>query len=207
VSAMTHILIDMRTYKAIYRADGPDAAAKVDEAHGMAAPPAHAVEVGGTWPAFSGVDLVRFFNALPGVSPVRRFENRAIAVRRVNEALAAFGDQLPPYGAVAASPEAETTMAKPISKTEQESAPVATKTKKAKTKTPDSAAVELTAAGKKDDQKFNAGSSRGRVFDAIKRVEGGIIELAELVKKCSHFAKRGQVVGCVAKLRAAGLVK
>lgn len=191
-----HVLIDMKTYRVI---SANEDEALVDAAKTIAAPPTNVFAVGGDWAGFSGVDLVKLYNTFPGVTPVKRFETRAIGVQRVNAVLAAT--PLPAYADEPAPNVPDAPVAEPqendmSKKTTKQKTP-----RKVHKTNGDDTTVRLTAAGKSDSVKFNNGSARGKVFNAIQAAKGEI-GLSDLVKRCSHFAKRGQVLGCVQKLVA-----
>jgi len=139
---------------------------------------------------------VRFYNKLPGVTAVNKFESKAKGIARINTELAKY-EGIPPYAASAAQLNT------------QETTPVATKKPKQKRQqlNGETVTVSITAEGKKGTRKFQEGSARGKVFAALERAEGGALTLSELSKRCSHFANAGAVRGCVQKLAAIKLVK
>ena len=188
-----HVLIDMKSYQIVFADVDP---IKVDEAKNLAAPPTFVTEVPGGWDGFSSVDLVRFYNKLPGVTAVNKFESKAKGIARINTELAKY-EGIPPYAASAAQLNT------------QETTPVATKKPKQKRQqlNGETVTVSITAEGKKGTRKFQEGSARGKVFAALERAEGGALTLSELSKRCSHFANAGAVRGCVQKLAAIKLVK
>lgn len=199
----TFLLINMANYAIASLHETEDAASEAREACGF---PSHVMQLGGDWPEFTGVDLVRVYNLLPGAEEVKRFETRAVAVRRVNETIEA--------GIAAKKIPAIPPVPDPISTIQQETTAMA-KAKKAKVKTPrrakvsdDAVYVVLTAAGQKDKLRFNAGSVRGKVHAAIKRHNSSSgIKLDELVKNCAHIGKRTLILGCVKKLILKGYAK
>lgn len=204
------IVISMKTYAVLGRFIDNGAAA--EECH-EANTPAYSI-VDGDLSQLSGPDLVRIFNATPGVKPVTRFADRSTAHKRVMEVL---NNQPPP--ALEPSPaEVLGDFLKPTITPEQETQPVKTK-KGRKAKNPPKAKtaraprvngeamkVELTAAGRKDDIRFNAESPRSQVFAAVKKAGDNGILLDTLEKKFEKMT-RAQVLGCVQKLKAKGYVK
>lgn len=201
-----YLLIDMTDYriKSVY--DSQDAADAARENAGKT--PVHVMPLGGDWNEFSAVDMMRLYNTLPGIEHVKRFENRATALRRTKEALASLPG-LPPVYLATPPIETETT----TTSQENPQMPATSKrrsTKTAKEKTTEAllAIVALTAKGQKDDVHFNTGSARGKVYEAIKRHDGKDgIPVPELTRRCSNFANRSQVLGCIDKLVRMGLAK
>jgi hypothetical protein len=191
---MNWLLIDMTNYHVVGRFATEDEADAGKEAH---VGPSNVRALEGAWEGFNGVDLAKLFNALPGAKPVQRFATREKGRQRCIAALQAI-DGIPTYVA----PPATVVPASTI--TTQEPAPMA-KRKTAKPNGAPDPTLNLTTAGKKDKLRFNSGSARSKVFDAIKRADGSIA-LSEVVKRCAHFAKRGQVMGCVEKLKLKGYV-
>lgn len=190
-----YLLIGMALYRVVSR---HDTEAEADAAKEKFDGTSNIMELGSDWPGFTGVDLARVYNAaVSEVDRIKRFENRATAVKRVNELLTHNPDGHPP-------PEPVTQQETKVSASAS-----ATKAKIKRKKRPDDDAVmvALTAEGKKEKIRFNEGSLRGRVHETIKRADSGEVKLDDLVRRCSNFAKRGQVIGCVDKLVAKGYAK
>jgi hypothetical protein len=201
----------MKTYAVLGRFEDTVAADAVHAAN----PPAHSI-VDGDVGDLSNQDLARIYNAIPGIKTVNRFADRATAVKRVMEVLNAppstaspddpAGQPSPPLSAeTTPTPEKETTDVK-TKKGRKAKSPAAAKTKRVGAPRLNGAAmtIELTAAGKKDGIRFNAESPRSKVFAAIKKADGASFD--SLVKKFDGMT-RGQVLGCVQKLKAKGYVK
>lgn len=187
----TFLLIGMATpMRVVSRHDTAEAADAAKEAF---VGPSNVVEMEGDWPGFTGIDLARVYNSLVSEADrIKRFENRATGLDRVKRLLA-------PPGTVSLEPQP--TAAPPAAQEKAMSKATTKKGRKAAADD-DKVVLVLTAKGEKGG-KFNEGSARGRVFAAI----GSKIALAELVKKCSHFANAAQVRGCVGKLKVNGYVK
>lgn len=187
----TFIVISMKTFAVLLRTENEEGAETMHTLNS----PAHTVK-DGDLSALGSADLLKIYNAQPGVKPVTRFADRKAAERRCLEALTA-------------APEVVIAQQQPEEieevKTKTKKTPVASKGKRGR-KALDGATmkIELTAAGKKDDQRFHAESPRSQVFAIIKKA--GEITLDALVKKVS-FITAAQVRACVQKLKAKSYIK
>ena len=211
-----YTVISMKTFLVLGRfgTNERDAADACQDAN----TPAHTI-IGHDFSALSGPDLVAIYNAQPGITPVKRFADRAVAERRVREAL--DPGRVPPTAAQVASEDSalkrlltpapapapeELKAAAAEKKAKKKKAPANGTPKAPRAKVNNEGSVTLTAAGKKDDIRFQKDSPRSKIFAFVKAAEKGTMTVDALIKKAASFAERNQVLGALSKLKASGYV-
>jgi hypothetical protein len=183
---MSYLLLNMKTHVVVSKHGTRDEA---DNAQEAAEFPAHVVKENDWGDDLAMRDMVAFYNNLPTVSKkVTRFTDRATAKRRLAEAM-------------------KDEPVEEVSNTDVWEGVPMTKKKRVKTATTTTRGPEkvaLAAAGRKDNLRFQKDSPRSKVFAAIKAA--GEIEVDKLVKKFDSLT-RGQVLGCIQKLKALDYIK
>jgi hypothetical protein len=151
----------------------------------------------------SGTDMVKFYNNIPGVTPVTRFATKAVGQDRLNKAL---GEQPSLVADISNVDQSLTVEEKPV-KTKKTRAVKAPKVKSAATRSrlPEDAVIKPTAAG--IERTWHKESARGKLFAHLLKKES--MTVGELVRYGTQFLelKAGQVLALIGKIldpKAAG---
>src|SRR6185312_4521449 len=169
------IVLSMKTHRVVGRFTDEDAA----EACHAANTPAHTIR-DGDLTALSTRDLAAVYNACAvGVAPVKKFQDRATAERRVLEVL---NGTMPAEEVPVPPPPLELTPTDAV------------------------AHYVVTQTGAKEGLRFQKTSNRYTVFNAIKAAGKDGITLPALITQLAPVT-RGQIRGCLDKLRAMNYIK
>ena len=163
----------------------------------------------------TATDIVKFYNKLPGVAIVKRFENRAVAMKRLLAVLNGETTNINERADDGDETNPETNNGDTSVSTKKKSAKKSTK-KSTNKPSPKKAAgerspriakdfvVEATAAGKKDDLRMNAESIRTKLLTQIKKADSTTVDALE--KKFPDYT-RTNIIGAVRYLAGKGYVR